>query len=173
MSIRTADGQDMASIEVSDDANERRWKVVAIGTVDNVEDEPEAARTARACEALRDTISRNSIGWATVVRVDNVPTDYSIKVWFREDSAGFYAMEEVVRRSLAATEGGTRVLPRPDGTQERRFNDDHCDFERAAYHLLDPARSQLAFDATLRHLRLQARRPLRCCLRGTHARRTT
>ena len=151
--IRAADGTDMASIEVSDDANERRWKVVAIGTVDKVKDELEAATRDRALQTLRDAIGRNGTAWANVVRVDDAPTDYSIRVYFNEDDAGFYATETVVRRSLAATEGGTRAQPQPDGTRERRFNTEGCDFEKVARDLFDPARSRLAFAATMRHVR--------------------
>ena len=129
---RAADGTEMATINESDDA-ERRWRVVAKITLDKVKGELESATRDRALQTLRDTISRNRTGWATVVRVDNVPTDYSIGVDVLEDAAGFYATETVVRRRLAATEGGTRVLRRgSDGTQKKLFNDEDCDFMRAA-----------------------------------------
>ena len=129
--IRAADGTDMATINESDDTDARRWKVVAIGTVDNVEDEPEPARRARALQQICATIGRNGSAHATVVRVDNVSTDYCIPVPVSKDDAGFYATEKAVRRSLAATELGTRLVPRP-GTQENLFNTGQgVDWEKA------------------------------------------
>ena len=154
VSIRAADGETAATLQMFDDAAAPRCKVVvelALKALDA--DEPDGVRQERARAALRGAISRNGSAYANVVRVDNVPTDCCIPVQVSEDDAGFYAMEKAVRRSLAATEGGTRARPKPNGTQEKLFNDDGCDFMKAARDLFDPARSQLAFAATLRRLR--------------------